>query len=56
MALNYDFVRGTATGALGTQFYVNARSGPSGEDATGHFYVERKDPLQGCPRSTSGEK
>ena len=44
---NYDFVRGTATTVLGAKYHVNAKSGPSGEDATGHFFVERKDPAPG---------
>lgn len=52
---NYDFARGTATGASGGQFHVNARSGPSGEDATGHFYVERKNPASGPAFDFRGE-
>jgi hypothetical protein len=43
----YDFVRGTATTVQGAIFHVNAKSGPSGEDATGKFFVERKDPPAG---------
>jgi hypothetical protein len=44
---DYDFVRGTATTVGGAKFHVNAKSGASGEDPTGHFFVERKNPPSG---------
>src|SRR5688572_22230845 len=38
-----DLASGTMESVIGTKFHVNAHSGPSGEDAGGHFYVERKE-------------
>lgn len=46
---DYDFVRGTWESATGAKFHVNAKSGPSGEDPKGRFYVEFKEAAEATP-------